>query len=211
MRTSWSSSKDFPSAYIPFTFSSVSNSCFFFQEVSILKLAAKDRSYLVVRNVSLQYCYWDVSRLTYVLQNVLPLPEPCCGTPKYFSLTRPLLPWIPIRKRLSKLLLIPRQRVGLQLPSPIGYRPFKMQISCTKLLSSLVVYYWRLLTSSYFIQEGRVSESGTHDQLIAKRGDYYEYVQLQSLSRHVWNSISGSCLCCILGYLDICCCSLIAI
>ncbi|KIM85661.1 hypothetical protein PILCRDRAFT_776681 [Piloderma croceum F 1598] len=35
----------------------------------------------------------------------------------------------------------------------------------------------------YFIKEGRVSESGTHDQLIAKRGDYYEYVQLQVLGK----------------------------
>ncbi|KAH6917878.1 multidrug resistance protein 1 [Coprinopsis sp. MPI-PUGE-AT-0042] len=34
----------------------------------------------------------------------------------------------------------------------------------------------------YFIKEGVVSESGTHDQLIAKRGDYFEYVQLQALS-----------------------------
>jgi len=36
---------------------------------------------------------------------------------------------------------------------------------------------------SYFIKEGRVSESGTHDQLLAKRGDYYEFVQLQALSK----------------------------
>lgn len=35
----------------------------------------------------------------------------------------------------------------------------------------------------YFIKEGAVSEVGTHDQLLAKRGDYYEYVQLQALSR----------------------------
>ncbi|KAG2008663.1 multidrug resistance protein 1 [Coprinopsis cinerea AmutBmut pab1-1] len=35
----------------------------------------------------------------------------------------------------------------------------------------------------YFIKEGRVSEAGTHDQLIAQRGDYYEYVQLQALSK----------------------------
>jgi ATP-binding cassette subfamily B (MDR/TAP) protein 1 len=35
---------------------------------------------------------------------------------------------------------------------------------------------------SYFIKEGRVSESGTHDQLLAQRGDYFEYVQLQALS-----------------------------
>lgn len=35
----------------------------------------------------------------------------------------------------------------------------------------------------YFIKEGKVSESGTHDQLLAKRGDYYEFVQLQALSK----------------------------
>ncbi|KAF8526964.1 P-loop containing nucleoside triphosphate hydrolase protein [Hysterangium stoloniferum] len=36
----------------------------------------------------------------------------------------------------------------------------------------------------YFIKEGRVSESGTHDQLISLRGGYYEYVQLQDLSKN---------------------------
>ncbi|KAK0232730.1 P-loop containing nucleoside triphosphate hydrolase protein [Armillaria fumosa] len=34
----------------------------------------------------------------------------------------------------------------------------------------------------YFIKEGHVSESGTHDQLIKRMGDYYEYVQLQALN-----------------------------
>jgi len=33
----------------------------------------------------------------------------------------------------------------------------------------------------YFIKEGRISESGTHDQLLARHGDYYEYCQLQAL------------------------------
>ncbi|KAK7461381.1 hypothetical protein VKT23_008560 [Stygiomarasmius scandens] len=35
----------------------------------------------------------------------------------------------------------------------------------------------------YFIKEGRIAEAGTHDQLLARRGDYYEFVQLQALSR----------------------------
>ncbi|KAH9985634.1 P-loop containing nucleoside triphosphate hydrolase protein [Russula compacta] len=35
----------------------------------------------------------------------------------------------------------------------------------------------------YFIKDGTVSESGTHDELIAGRGDYYEYVQLQVLGK----------------------------
>ncbi|KAF8133779.1 ste6-like protein [Boletus edulis] len=34
----------------------------------------------------------------------------------------------------------------------------------------------------YFIKEGRVSEAGTHDELLSLRGGYYEYVQLQALS-----------------------------
>lgn len=39
------------------------------------------------------------------------------------------------------------------------------------------------LCDRYFIKEGRVSEFGTHDQLLGKKGDYYEYVQLQALSK----------------------------
>ncbi|KAI0073491.1 P-loop containing nucleoside triphosphate hydrolase protein [Panus rudis PR-1116 ss-1] len=35
----------------------------------------------------------------------------------------------------------------------------------------------------YFIKDGQVSESGTHDQLLALKGGYYEYVQLQALSK----------------------------
>ncbi|KAG6837188.1 hypothetical protein H0H93_013415 [Arthromyces matolae] len=35
----------------------------------------------------------------------------------------------------------------------------------------------------YFIKDGRVGEFGTHDELLAKRGDYYEFVQLQALSK----------------------------
>ena len=36
---------------------------------------------------------------------------------------------------------------------------------------------------SYFIKEGQVAEQGTHDELIGRKGDYYEYVQLQALSK----------------------------
>ena len=35
----------------------------------------------------------------------------------------------------------------------------------------------------YFIKDGAVSESGTHDELLALKGGYYEYVQLQALSK----------------------------
>ncbi|KAF8546860.1 P-loop containing nucleoside triphosphate hydrolase protein [Imleria badia] len=35
----------------------------------------------------------------------------------------------------------------------------------------------------YFIKEGRVTEAGTHDELLSLRGDCYEYVQLQTLNK----------------------------
>ncbi|KAI8986244.1 multidrug resistance protein 1 [Trametes punicea] len=35
----------------------------------------------------------------------------------------------------------------------------------------------------YFIKDGAVAESGTHDELLALKGGYYEYVQLQALSK----------------------------
>ncbi|KAF8503875.1 P-loop containing nucleoside triphosphate hydrolase protein [Gautieria morchelliformis] len=35
----------------------------------------------------------------------------------------------------------------------------------------------------YFIKDGKVSEAGTHNELLALRGGYYEYVQLQALSK----------------------------
>ncbi|KAJ7115594.1 P-loop containing nucleoside triphosphate hydrolase protein [Mycena crocata] len=35
----------------------------------------------------------------------------------------------------------------------------------------------------YFIKEGRVSESGSHDQLLSRGGDYHEFVRLQALSK----------------------------
>ncbi|KAI6016806.1 P-loop containing nucleoside triphosphate hydrolase protein [Pisolithus microcarpus] len=38
-----------------------------------------------------------------------------------------------------------------------------------------------LFPCSYFIKDGRVSEAGTHDELLTLRGDYYEHVQLQVL------------------------------
>ncbi|KAF8176085.1 P-loop containing nucleoside triphosphate hydrolase protein [Pholiota molesta] len=39
----------------------------------------------------------------------------------------------------------------------------------------------RFLFPGYFLQDGRVLESGTHDQLSARRGAYWEYTQQQQL------------------------------
>jgi hypothetical protein len=59
-----------------------------------------------------------------------------------------------------------------------------MLTGCELLPSMYIFKKLILFACSYFIKEGRVSESGTHDQLISRRGDYYEYVQLQALSKH---------------------------
>ena len=59
-----------------------------------------------------------------------------------------------------------------------------MLIACTFVDDVTCVNEMLLMSlSSYFINEGGVSESGTHDQLLALRGDYYEYVQFQALSK----------------------------
>ncbi|KAF8574055.1 ste6-like protein [Ramaria rubella] len=36
----------------------------------------------------------------------------------------------------------------------------------------------------YFLKDGRVDEAGTHEQLLALRGGYYEYVHLQALDKN---------------------------
>jgi ATP-binding cassette subfamily B (MDR/TAP) protein 1 len=36
----------------------------------------------------------------------------------------------------------------------------------------------------YFIRDGQVAEVGTHDELLARKGGYYELVQLQDLAKH---------------------------
>jgi ATP-binding cassette, subfamily B (MDR/TAP), member 1 len=35
----------------------------------------------------------------------------------------------------------------------------------------------------YFFDQGRVVEKGTHAELLARRGNYYDYVHLQSLGQ----------------------------
>jgi ATP-binding cassette subfamily B (MDR/TAP) protein 1 len=36
----------------------------------------------------------------------------------------------------------------------------------------------------YCFADGRVAEKGTHQELLAKRGAYFELVQMQNLSQH---------------------------
>jgi hypothetical protein len=78
--------------------------------------------------------------------------------------------------------LIKRPEDEQQSLSHTGYPPSKMPIAC----EAVTLLYFRCLLTmlhSYFIKEGRVFESGTHDELTAKRGAYYEYTQLQQLSK----------------------------
>jgi ATP-binding cassette subfamily B (MDR/TAP) protein 1 len=39
-----------------------------------------------------------------------------------------------------------------------------------------------MMLPRYFIQDGRVTESGTHDELTRMGGAYFEYTQLQRLT-----------------------------
>jgi hypothetical protein len=57
-----------------------------------------------------------------------------------------------------------------------------MRIGCGFSVYSQAVPQLDSTFYSYFIKDGRVSEAGTHDELIARRGDYCEYTQLQALN-----------------------------
>lgn len=58
-----------------------------------------------------------------------------------------------------------------------------MLIACKCCTAHLCTCDTTKITSSYFIKDGAVSESGTHDELLSLKGGYYEYVQLQALSK----------------------------
>ena len=62
-----------------------------------------------------------------------------------------------------------------------------MQIACKLFSSSAVLALnYRDISSlllRYFIKDGSIQEFGTHDELVAKRGTYFEYVKLQTLSK----------------------------
>jgi len=58
-----------------------------------------------------------------------------------------------------------------------------MPTACTSCSDVVAYNVLNHFTFRYFIKEGCVSEAGTHDELLALRGGYYEYVQLQALSK----------------------------
>ena len=72
---------------------------------------------------------------------------------------------------------------GPQLQLHTACQRFRMRIECGFQVISQFCSGRAYQLYSYFIKEGSVSEFGTHDELIAKRGDYYEYVQLQALNK----------------------------
>jgi hypothetical protein len=69
------------------------------------------------------------------------------------------------------------------LPSRTGFPPSRMLIACEYRCPSSDSPTF-LTQPRYFIKDGKVSESGTHEQLLALRGGYYEYTALQNLSGH---------------------------
>ena len=143
------------------------------------KSAARDPSCLAVRSVS------DISTHQTSLtddslpQNGLPLRVLFFVNLKFSSWMKQLRLWTRIQRKLCKRHLTRRQGAGRQSLSLTAYPPFKTLIACKYRCH---VLFTRLTqSSSYFIKEGRVSEAGTHDELLALRGDYYEYNQLQLL------------------------------
>lgn len=100
---------------------------------------------------------------------------------------RPHLHLTLTQRRWCKKHLTKHQKGGQPLQSHTGYQQFKMQIACELFSSSTVLPLndcdiFSLLLR-YFIKDGSVQESGSHDELVVKHGTYFEYVQLQALSK----------------------------
>lgn len=148
------------------------------------KSEARDPNSPEDRNVRLDSMHILVELPTYGLsKNVSQLPVHCYGIPKCCYWTRRRRRWIRALRRLCKQRWIKQRRGGQPSLLPIVYRRSKTLIECEWTPLHFQWTYGSSTCRRYFIKDGRVSESGTHDHLISRKGDYYEYVQLQVLSR----------------------------
>ena len=55
----------------------------------------------------------------------------------------------------------------------------ELDFPCTKLIIAQRISTTKFADRILVIQDGQITESGTHDELVAKKGYYYSLVQLQ--------------------------------
>lgn len=70
--------------------------------------------------------------------------------------------------------------VDMETEKQIQHSLKELDFSCTKLIIAQRISTTKFADKILIIQDGRITESGTHDELVAKKGYYYNLVQLQT-------------------------------
>jgi len=70
--------------------------------------------------------------------------------------------------------------VDMETEKQIQHSLNELDFPCTKLIIAQRVSTTKFADKILIIQDGRITESGTHDELVAKRGYYHSLVQLQT-------------------------------
>ena len=70
--------------------------------------------------------------------------------------------------------------VDMETEKQIQHSLNELDFPCTKLIIAQRVSTTRFADKILIIQDGRITEEGTHDELVAKKGYYYNLVQLQT-------------------------------
>lgn len=70
--------------------------------------------------------------------------------------------------------------VDMETEKKIQHSLNELDFSCTKIIIAQRISTTKFADKILIIQDGRITESGTHDELVAKKGYYYNLVQLQT-------------------------------
>ena len=70
--------------------------------------------------------------------------------------------------------------VDMETEKQIQHSLKELDFPCTKLIIAQRISTTKFADKILIIQDGRITESGTHDELVAKKGYYYNLVQLQT-------------------------------
>ena len=70
--------------------------------------------------------------------------------------------------------------VDMETEKQIQHSLKELDFPCTKLIIAQRISTTKFADKILIIQDGRITESGTHDELLAKKGYYYNLVQLQT-------------------------------
>ena len=70
--------------------------------------------------------------------------------------------------------------VDMETEKQIQHSLKELDFPCTKLIIAQHISTTKFADKILIIQDGRITESGTHDELVAKKGYYYSLVQLQT-------------------------------